>query len=116
MSPHHQLRSRVVHHRFIAAAALANAIALVVTGFTPKGTDHTAISPYIAAINGIFFVVGIFITVARKDVHRSRVRGILVDLLFAILVPAILLMATGVVVMLMKPDSPTTVTKSPASK
>ena len=104
MSPHHQLRSRVVHRRFAAIAAIANVIVLVGAGFTPKDTAATATFPYVAALNGIFLIAGIIITIARRNIHRNPLNGVLFDLLFAIIVPIGLLMITGGGIMLMKPD------------
>jgi hypothetical protein len=111
MSPHHQLRSRVVHQRFVAAAAVANALALVVTGFTPKGTEAATILPYVMAINAIVLSAGIIITIVRRNVHRHRASGILIDLLFAILVPLVFLMATGGAITFMKSESAADVSK-----
>jgi hypothetical protein len=114
MSLHHPLRSRVVHQRFVAATAVANALLLVVTGFLPKGVQSASILPYVLAINGIALVAGIIITVVRCNVHRHRVSGTIIDLLFALIVPTLFLMATGGAVMLMKPDSAAGAVKSPA--
>lgn len=104
MSPHHQLRSRVVHRRFTAIAVIANVLALVGAGFTPKDMPATETFPYVAVFNGIFLIVGIIITIARRNIHRNPLNGVLSDLLFAIIVPIVLLMITCGAIMLMKPD------------
>lgn len=124
MSSHHPLRSRVVHQRFVTAAVIANALVLVAAGFTPKDTAAESIFPYVAATNGILLIIGIIVTAVRRNVHRSRVLGILIDLLFAVIVPTVLLMMTGGMVMLMKPDDagaeksrmPGTTTAAPSSR